>query len=716
MPPPDVVQFRIHGVGGATPEGLLGLAAGTETRRVAGDEQAGFYVRPEDPHVQGYVWWKLTSGFKAAFWIVLLPFTLFNVGNWMFPRERGGWRPARSICRFLMFLVGLSLTLTYLLWEFDLIVQQVFYQWWRFGESPAPSNPCGCIISVGSGQPPQLPGWLRGPLPPYLEPPWVFRTVLGILALIALGFAVLYVAKVSRQRFEGYTGPRSDVEPKSEPPPAVLGFPLRAPEGLGDRFFWSHSKDSQRQLWIHLVAGTALFVALVIWTLPQAHAHADNLNLGPWFEWLVGAQLALLVLLLLTYVLGWGRAGLGTRFKVAPPIVVAIASVALTTGFFAGFTFWLAHRLKLGQQDVLEVPQFGAFGLAALALAISVVVLLIVEIPVGRRQELQRLRESHEIPINDAPPGHEQNGVTESTLKNVALARSLSATLEKVDWLFTPASLVYLAFALPFGLPGVLLHHSVPSWLHGLPTFGTRILTLAVGATAPALLFRSFRPNANSKVKILWDATTFWPRRFHPFAVRPYGERAVPEIEGRLYHLVVGQKKRVVIAAHSQGSVLMYCALAQLAAWREEEPGGGPAPPDVTGRIAMVTFGSPLYRMHARYFPGYFVYPDDFVKVRAQLAFADRPADAWSNFYRLTDYVGQAVFEPMGQPDSDHKLPDPPTTPAQGDIPTNLPAPVQPDARPPIFTKLSIHSFYNNTDEMRSWIDDHIEPLLQGLT
>src|SRR5437016_3121548 len=114
---PEVVQLRIHGVGGATPEGLLGLPDGAETIRVAGDEGAGFYARPADPSVQGYVWWKLTGGSAVqALWIVLLPFTLFNVANWMFPpaaRRAGEW--ARVSSRFLMFLLGLSLTLTYLM-------------------------------------------------------------------------------------------------------------------------------------------------------------------------------------------------------------------------------------------------------------------------------------------------------------------------------------------------------------------------------------------------------------------------------------------------------------------------------------------------------------------------------------------------------------------------------------------------------------------------
>src|SRR5438067_835939 len=112
----DVVQLRIHGVGKNTAESVLGLPAGADAIRVAGDDEAGFHARASDPHVQAYVYWKLTgSSAIQALWILLLPFTLFNLANWMYPREQRrcqGW--ARSLSRFLMFLVGLSLTLAYL--------------------------------------------------------------------------------------------------------------------------------------------------------------------------------------------------------------------------------------------------------------------------------------------------------------------------------------------------------------------------------------------------------------------------------------------------------------------------------------------------------------------------------------------------------------------------------------------------------------------------
>src|SRR5688572_12327318 len=87
-PHTPVIPLRIHGVGGATPDGLLGLPAGNEVVRATGDESAAVFARSQEPHIEGYVWSKLTrSAWAQVLWIILLPFTLFNVANWMYPRR-----------------------------------------------------------------------------------------------------------------------------------------------------------------------------------------------------------------------------------------------------------------------------------------------------------------------------------------------------------------------------------------------------------------------------------------------------------------------------------------------------------------------------------------------------------------------------------------------------------------------------------------------------
>src|SRR3954466_484036 len=103
IPGPDtrVVELRVHGVQGTTPQSLVDAVAAVD---VAGDGM-GRIVRPADRLrrpgpgpvlqaegrpitrvVEGYVWGAMTSGgWAKATRAVLLPFSLANVAHWMLP-------------------------------------------------------------------------------------------------------------------------------------------------------------------------------------------------------------------------------------------------------------------------------------------------------------------------------------------------------------------------------------------------------------------------------------------------------------------------------------------------------------------------------------------------------------------------------------------------------------------------------------------------------
>ena len=96
-------------------------------------------------------------------------------------------------------------------------------------------------------------------------------------------------------------------------------------------------------------------------------------------------------------------------------------------------------------------------------------------------------------------------------------------------------------------------------------------LFLAIGTTLaaalPLLLLGALRSGWRSlagrrRIGVLWDVGTFWPRAFHPLAPPSYAERAVPELQRRLWWLH-DNGGRVLLAAHSQGSVLAAAALLQ---------------------------------------------------------------------------------------------------------------------------------------------------------
>jgi hypothetical protein len=131
-------------------------------------------------------------------------------------------------------------------------------------------------------------------------------------------------------------------------------------------------------------------------------------------------------------------------------------------------------------------------------------------------------------------------------------------------------------------------------------------------------------PEALRRVGPIWDILTFWPRAFHPLAVRPYAERAVPELQRLVLDVPsdVAPDGRLDVLAHSQGSVLVVAALA-------------PVPPSAAAVPRLVTFGSPLRSLHLLAFPAY-VHDDLFRRVRA--------GRTWVNVVRFTDHVGRAVF------------------------------------------------------------------------
>ncbi|MFF3447976.1 hypothetical protein ACFYXJ_12700 [Streptomyces sp. NPDC002667] len=145
---------------------------------------------------------------------------------------------------------------------------------------------------------------------------------------------------------------------------------------------------------------------------------------------------------------------------------------------------------------------------------------------------------------------------------------------------------------------------------------------------------------ARRTIGILWDVGTFWPRAAHPFAPPCYAERAVPDLTWRMATWTRATGGRLVLSGHSQGSVL-----AAAAAWQLE--------PSVRGRVALLTYGSPLERLYGRWFPAHFG--------PVALASLHRDVACWRNLYRRTDPIGGPVRLPGDcGPEVDHRpLKDP---------------------------------------------------------
>ena len=134
--------------------------------------------------------------------------------------------------------------------------------------------------------------------------------------------------------------------------------------------------------------------------------------------------------------------------------------------------------------------------------------------------------------------------------------------------------------------------------LHVQPPVLVRNIGIALaGLVLPALMAFLYAawsdPGKRRTIGVLWDVGTFWPRSYHPLSPPCYTERAVPDLQRRMWWLH-DNGGRVVLVTHSQGTVLGAAALAQ--------PGCRPA----NDQPALITFGSPLVKLYGWAFPAYF--------------------------------------------------------------------------------------------------------------
>jgi hypothetical protein len=140
---------------------------------------------------------------------------------------------------------------------------------------------------------------------------------------------------------------------------------------------------------------------------------------------------------------------------------------------------------------------------------------------------------------------------------------------------------------------------AVAVWqLHIQPPVLVRNVGIALaGLVLPALIAFLYAawgdPAKRRTIGVLWDVGTFWPRSYHPLSPPCYTERAVPDLQRRMWWLH-DHGGRVILVTHSQGTVIGAAALAQ----PDCRPTGD--------RPALITFGSPLVKLYGWAFPAYF--------------------------------------------------------------------------------------------------------------
>ncbi|WP_157465713.1 hypothetical protein [Cellulomonas sp. Leaf395] len=751
-----LTEIRVHGVGGTSPESLLGDSTPT---RVAGDRVAGFY-RTSDAagrHREAYSWGGLTSRSRMrALWALLLPSMLANMAGWMARRwvtagEEEVIRPAtRWEFRWFARLSALALTLSTAAMVTYLALDVLAYQWGRTDPLPSPDR---------AAQPDGVPGGVTSWWNQTVET-WTAvdrpgnRIVLGAVAavLVALVFAVL--ARHSRSSYESVVPPTPisaepgapDVTTTAPPPPnlrcaAALDGGLRAPD------FWAGLEWHRFLSRIHLTACLAVVALMLGWSTWALGAGTDAAYFGL-VATVASAAALLLVMGLLTFDdaqpdLGWialtlttaalvlagtaavllpsdaGPAGMLPGARPALNVVWGVSLVLLVPLAVQQSFAWLyrlrqSRKLRAQHRPVPRLSVFpwaGPFVMNTIAMVVANTVLLsaivyvagvlgtvawgfgpaegtsaapgtiYVPMAIGslasilslglillvvlfgltfvvvlrRRTRLNAptveadLRTKYAeagIPDVEAsapagteaawwrsafdPPlfgvrGRQRRGRPTPWVHKVTTMRFVGDHSRAVAVLFI-ALTVSAVLGLVLFLNQVLLQHREP------PMFFVGIGTKVAVAFPPLyvlVLTLAWRNERWRRVLgSLFDVGTFFPRAFHPFAPPAYAERAVPELTRRIWRLH-DNGGRVVVSAHSQGSVIAAAALGRTSGRAGQEP-----------TIGVVTFGSPLGKLYRWAFPALFSdgflagIPDDRAGIGPVL---------WRNVSYATDYIGGRV-------------------------------------------------------------------------
>ena len=677
-----VTELRVHGVGGTTPGALLGDLA---PQQVAGDAVAGFYRTADSNgrHVEAYSWGGLTSrSGTRVLWLLLLPFLLANLAGWMCsPRARRS-----PLHRWAVRLGALGITLNGLVVTAMATVDVLGYQcgtdpscrdrrWWLFPLRWVAGHPgrqilVGVLVPVlalallgvlsyrsrrryeavrppGVGMPGPSSGRSAASLDDGLCDPAFWDGARATKRLgrahVAASLAVLTVLVLHAGGLVVPLGPLSG-------PLQVLALltlagavALLAFETVADA--WSAGLQG-----VAVAAG--LTAAVLLWVAPGSSSVPDGQL--PGIREVVNGMYGLLFLflaLVLVCVLAYGREAGSFRWG-APFVLLALAVAVLNavllgllTGVaqLAGSVAWQIGPGPAGSVSVFPVVQAAMPYLTLLPIGLLVVFVLVEAVLYWRAgRDVAPIEAEYAAlptPHLDGPRAIWAETGGPAWRRRIARARRLAVAGTDVSYLLTAVAVAGVV---------VMVVAECLIWLRGAtPAPGSRLTALGttVAVALPLGLMAALRSGWKSlagrrRIGVLWDVGTFWPRAFHPLAPPSYAERAVPDLQRRLWWLH-DNDGRVLLAAHSQGTVLAAAALLQQSA----------RAPDSS--VGLVTFGSPLGKLYRWGFPAWV---ND-----AVLAGLAGPDTTWLNVHYPTDYIGGPVFADATA-GVDRRLPDPRTS------------------------------------------------------
>jgi hypothetical protein len=621
--------------------------------------------------LEAYRWRDLPSGtaVRTLSLVFLLPFMLCNMAIWMHPPARGlAGTTVKALCR----LLALTLTAVYVIAVAGVTLDLVA---WKCMGSPRCLNdrswlswlgerPAGLRLAVLALVPvaavglvwrsSSRPGWTRptfdGPVTVSGEHEltavgqWDAAPLVSRLRSIhvAAAFATLDAVLLAARSAGGRASAATAVLLVLTTAVLTACVVLVCAHPLLDRTTPAPRVD--RNLRRLRNSACLLTVAVVVVVAAEPGRWAAETGL-PGYEEAVTLLFATQTVLLV--VLGaavlWAR----PRLPGGPPLralgapVIDAVAVGMAVALSAELVYRVADLLDRGAPTGVRPGSspplaykwaiFGFF-LAVTVASVAGAVVALASRPARRRAAADILARDHP----DAPP--EAADRLRQVGKVIARARF-------TEWL-TPLALTYAGLAglgmatSTLGLlrwnPGIVIEGWTPipaDLVHFGIVLGSYVIAGVILALILGGLFAYRTAEFRRYVGVLWDLGTFWPRAAHPFAPPCYAERAVPELSRRISYLT-GQGQSVLLAGHSHGSVLLAATVLQL-------------PPPVCARVALLTYGSPLNRLYARWFPAY-IHGDVLHEVGQRVGWR------WINLWRDTDSIGGWIFSP-------HRPGEPPT-------------------------------------------------------
>ncbi|HEY3530246.1 MAG TPA: hypothetical protein VGK78_13960 [Nocardioides sp.] len=346
--------------------------------------------------------------------------------------------------------------------------------------------------------------------------------------------------------------------------------------------------------------------------------------------------------------------------------------VFLGVGFCGAFVLGLAKALGVRAQTELIYRVAFSWGLT---LVLVVAVAAITAAGVWRTGRRMRLRSRHEYDVVTGALGAPPDGWVGTIARAMSVARlklhigPLVLTYGVAGLLMTAVTSVEMLgeSGTPWvehwydhlGWFGYLSQRldpvpaETPGWVTFLTNLGTYVL-ISLAGLLYVLGRRSLRAEGTRRgANVVWDVISFWPHSAHPFVPPSYAQFAVHDLRRRIdFHLNSPARPpeerptRVVVSAHSQGSLIAFATMLWLGSADRE-------------RTALVTYGSQLQVAYPRGFPSYV---DRALVERVQAALGHR----WINLYRETDPIAgpvlswdRSAMEPGRLPVTSHRVGEP---------------------------------------------------------